>query len=94
VLDVWTRLGIFGLALFAVLQVEFWRRITSLLRRLKSADQHQYAIALGMTGCMINLLVHGLVDNSIFVIDLAYVFFLLLGLSGQLGSQRDLPRSR
>jgi hypothetical protein len=31
-------------------------------------------------GSMANLLAHGLVDNSVFVQDLTYVFVLLLGL--------------
>jgi O-antigen ligase len=84
ILDVWTRLGILGVALFAVMQVEFWRRTIRLLRHLKTVDSAGYAIVLGMTGSMANLLVHGLVDNSIFVIDLGYVFFLLLGLSIQI----------
>jgi O-antigen ligase len=38
------------------------------------------ALALGLMGSMVNFLAHGLVDASYFVIDLAFVFFLTLGL--------------
>lgn len=37
------------------------------------------ALAIGLMGSMVNFLAHGLVDASYFVIDLAFVFFLTLG---------------
>jgi hypothetical protein len=37
-------------------------------------------------GSMVNVLAHGLVDNSVFVQDLAYIFVLLLGLAIQLSN--------
>ena len=39
-----------------------------------------------MIGSMINLLAHGLVDNSVFVNDLAYVFMFLLALNANLST--------
>ena len=37
-----------------------------------------YTIALGLGGSMAALLAHGLVDNSVFVIDLAFIFMFQL----------------
>jgi O-antigen ligase len=49
----------------------------SIQRRAEAIDRR--ALALGMMGSMVNHLAHGLVDASYFVIDLAFVFFLTLG---------------
>jgi hypothetical protein len=43
-----------------------------------------FALLVGMIGSMMNLLAHGLVDNSVFVNDLTYVFMLLLVLNANL----------
>ena len=87
-LDVWTRLGVLGVTVFAVLQVLFWRGIWRLYTR--SAQQTTYwVVAVGCAGAMANLLAHGLVDNSIFVNDLAIVFALLLALSVSLHPQSE-----
>nr|HID12638.1 O-antigen ligase family protein [Anaerolineae bacterium] len=75
-LDYATRMGIAGLAAGAWLQVAFWR-LALPLRRL--ADPDRRALALGMMASMVNFLAHGLVDASYFLIDLAFVFFLTLG---------------
>ena len=37
------------------------------------------ALALGLMGSMVDFLAHGMVDASYFVIDLAFAFFLTLG---------------
>jgi O-antigen ligase len=76
-LDYATRLGIAGLAAGVWLQIAFWRRALP-LRCLADADRR--ALALGLMGAMVNFLAHGLVDASYFVIDLAFVFFMTLGL--------------
>ncbi len=76
-LDYGCRLGLLGLAAGLWLQVAFWRQALP-LRRL--ADLDRRALALGLMGSMVNFLAHGLVDASYFVIDLAFVFFLTLGL--------------
>ena len=79
-LDIWLRLGILGVALFAVLQWRFWRQISSAIRALAAARNWRSMLALATAGAMANLLAHGLVDNSIFVHDLAFIFALLLAL--------------
>lgn len=76
-LDYATRLGVAGLLAGLWLQIAFWRR-ASPLRRLAEGDHH--ALALGLMGSMVNFLAHGLVDASFFIIDLAFAFFLTMGL--------------
>ncbi len=76
-LDYATRLGVVGLAAGLWLQIAFWRRALP-LRRL--ADRNRRALALGLMGGMVNFLAHGLVDASYFIIDLAFAFFMTLGL--------------
>ncbi len=79
-LDFWVRLGIFGVLIFLWMQVFFWKRASQLYRTFNGHDPILFALIVGSMGSMINLLAHGLVDNSVFVNDLSYVFVLLLGL--------------
>jgi O-antigen ligase len=79
-LDFWVRLGLLGVGWFITIQVIFWRR----MRRwysLTSRDPLLRAIVVGGMGAMLNLLAHGLVDNSVFVLDMAYIFVLLVGIA-------------
>ena len=85
-LDYATRMGLAGLAVGAWLQVAFWR-LALPLRRMTDADRR--ALALGLMGSMVNFLAHGLVDASYFLIDLAFVFFLTLGLVQHLARSND-----
>ena len=75
-LDYASRLGLVGLVAGLWLQIAFWWQALP-LRRL--ADPDRRALALGLMGSMVNFLAHGLVDASYFVIDLAFAFFLALG---------------
>ncbi len=76
-LDYGCRLGFCGLVAGLWLQVAFWRLALPLCRL---ADPDRRALALGLMGSMVNFLAHGLVDVSYFVIDLAFAFFLTLGM--------------
>lgn len=78
VLDFWTRLGVLGLAALFFLQVSFWRRGLRLYRALRASSLR--FVALGLMASMADFLVHGLLDNSYFLIDLAIVFWLTYGL--------------
>jgi O-antigen ligase len=82
-LDYASRLGLCGLVAGAWLQIAFWR-LALPLRRLAGTFQSEVsdrrALALGLMGSMVDFLAHGLVDASYFVIDLAFAFFLALGL--------------
>ncbi len=83
VLDYASRLGLLGLAAGVWLQVAFWRRALP-LRWLRDRDDR--ALAIGLMASMADFLAHGLVDNSFFLVDLAFAFFLTLGLVAQIAS--------
>ncbi len=76
VLDFATRLGLPGLAIFVWMQVVFWWRVLPLRR----ADSPQVrALGIGIAASMVDFLAHGMVDASYFVVDLAYVYMLAMG---------------
>jgi O-antigen ligase len=77
ILDYWSRIGTLGLAAGLWLQAGFWR-LALPLRHLPGRDER--ALALGLMGSMVDVLAHGLVDNSFFLVDLAFAFCLTLGL--------------
>jgi O-antigen ligase len=86
-LDFWVRLGILGLIVFLWIQAIFWRQSLRLYRAIRNSiipEPLTLALVIGMAGSMSNLLAHGLVDNSVYVNDLVYVFMLLLGLCANL----------
>lgn len=74
-LDVWIRLGIIGVAWLLAFQVTFWRAWWKIYR---VSNPFRSVLFIGIAASMVNLVVHGLVDNSIFVQDLSYVFVLLV----------------
>jgi O-antigen ligase len=79
ILDFWARLGIFGVAIFVGLQFSFWKTAYQQYKFERAKrDPMMYMLTMGAMGSMVALLVHGLVDNSIFVLDLAYIFVFLL----------------
>lgn len=80
-LDFWTRLGVPGVAvgvwLFAAAFWQGWRA-----RAWLSGDRR--ALLLGLLASLGATLAHGLIDNSVFLVDLMVVFMLSLGLIAQL----------
>ena len=80
-LDFWVRLGLAGVILLIAIQAAFWRRMVQLYHSLRQRDLLTFALVVGAIGSMINFIGHGLIDNSVFVIDLSYVFVLLLALT-------------
>jgi putative inorganic carbon (HCO3(-)) transporter len=74
VLDLWLSTGIAGLGAFVWLQFLFWR---TCIRALCESLNGQRALVLGAAGAMLAGLIHGLVDNSYFLTDLALLFWLL-----------------
>ena len=78
ILDFWTRLSIVAVAAFLLIQVSFWRCAYLILEKTRASDPLAFAMTLGLAGSMAGLLAHGLVDNSVFVIDLAYIFMFQL----------------
>jgi len=74
-LDFWLSTGLAGLGAFIWLEVVFWRS-SALAWRLLSPGRDR-ALLLGAMGAMLAALVHGLIDNSYFLMDLSTVFWLL-----------------
>ncbi len=73
-LDFWLRLGIAGVAALiwiAVTLVQIWRQAW-----MRSSDPVDRALLAGMAGAAIDLVAHGMVDNSYFLVDLAFQFWL------------------
>jgi O-antigen ligase len=78
VLDFWLRLGLPGLVVFGWLAAAFFLRGWRNYRRWP--DGNWRMLQLGLMGAMVNVVAHGLVDNAFFLVDLAYLFVLLLAL--------------
>ncbi len=74
ILDFGLRLGLGGIAILLWLQVAFWRAAWRLYRARPEP------LVLGLMGSMAIFVSHGLVDNSYFLVDLAFTFFLTVGL--------------
>jgi O-antigen ligase len=85
-LDLGTRLGLLGIVCGIWLFAACWR----ILRRLPERVPESWRpAAVGIIGAFIALLFHGLVDHSFFLIDLAYVFYLLAALALWLHHDND-----
>jgi hypothetical protein len=81
-LDFLTRVGVLGFITGVLMQIAFWRQALRNHVRLVAnpAGRDLLALNLGLLGLMADMLAHGLVDHAFFLVDLAYVFFLALGL--------------
>ena len=85
VLDFWTRLGLAGVAAGAWLLLRVAQAGWRLYRTLPVGNER--AAILGLLAGLVAALIHGLVDNSLFLMDLSYFFFLCAGLFGGLRLQ-------
>lgn len=85
VLDFATRLGVFGLATGAWLFIALG---STLYRATKTATPAWKPVAAGLLAGFAAAVAHGLVDHSFFLIDLAAVFCLMLGIAVWLADQR------
>ncbi len=86
--DFWVRLGLAGPLFLIALLAAFWHGAIQALRRV---SRHGEKVLLaGAAGSMVSLVAHGLVDNSVFVHDLVYVFVLLPGLICNAGMDEPL----
>jgi len=79
-LDHWARLGIVGLALAVGMQTVFWRTAWRVWR----ARQGGAVLVAGFMGAMACFMAHGLVDTPFFVVDLNYIYALMLALTATL----------
>ncbi|OGF28905.1 hypothetical protein A2242_00800 [Candidatus Falkowbacteria bacterium RIFOXYA2_FULL_47_9] len=79
-LNFWSELGLAGMLLFVWIIGKF----LMLDFRLLISDYKNKSLILGLTGAMIVIVVHGLVDAPYFKNDLAVLFWLLIGMLGVL----------
>ncbi|MCG8352430.1 MAG: O-antigen ligase family protein [Chloroflexales bacterium] len=79
-LDIWLRMGLLGMAAFAWLVGSFYYRAIAMTSAASQPGLAQYLRA-GLLAVMTAALVHGLVDSFYFWPDLAFAFWLLLGLA-------------
>ncbi len=86
VLDFWLRLGIPGLITIVSLLAAFFRKAWLSFRSLGENDVR--LLILGLMAAMVNFVAHGLVDNAFFLVDLAFVFALMLALAQSAGIER------
>jgi O-antigen ligase len=77
-LDTWTRLGVSGVATVAWLLISFFRVSW---QQFRTAVDNRRALLLGLIAAMVALLAHGMVDHAVFLIDLLFVFALLLAMA-------------
>ena len=86
-LDFWTRLGLVGVItgiwLFGTAFRQGWLGAVR-----TTGDRH--ALALGLLASLLSTVAHGLIDNSIFLVDLMLLFSLTLGLIARLPSDGPL----
>jgi len=78
ILDWWIRLGVLGVVALIWLEVAFFKVAFRLYRSLE--DKGMRVLSLGLMASMVDFLAHGLVDNSYFLVDLAFIFCLTLGI--------------
>ncbi len=76
VLDFWTRLGVFAVVALVVGQVAFFRAAWRLWHGLTGERR---LLVLALSASMVNFLAHGLIDNSLFLVDLAFIYMLTVG---------------
>jgi putative inorganic carbon (HCO3(-)) transporter len=76
-LDFLSRLGVLGFACGAWLLVGFWQTAITTYRKL-AADREGQALCVGLMASVADMLAHGVVDHSFFLLDLAYAFCLIL----------------
>ena len=78
VLDFWLRLGLPGLLVVGYVMIVFFRDGWRVYKRWSRSEEG--LLALGLMAGMVAFLVHGMVDNAFFLVDLAFAFVLMLAL--------------
>ena len=91
VFDFWLSLGFLGLIAFVWLLVRF---VQEARRALDDSDLRQRWYVAGACGAVADMLVHGAIDNSYFLVDLAFLFWLSLTLANVSDAEHRLPTIR
>jgi O-antigen ligase len=85
-LDFATRLGLLGLLAGGWM---IWEAGRAIIRTIRGAGAEWLPVAAGLGGALAAMLAHGLVDHSFFLVDLAFTFYLILGVAVWLSSRVD-----
>lgn len=88
-LNFWSEVGLAGVILFFLMIAQFFRTTYRAGCRLKNADP--FAVAL--SGAMIAILVHGLVDVPYLKNDLAIQFWLIIALATSLAARKHVSET-
>lgn len=88
VLDAWLRLGVGGVVVIVGLLAAFARTAHRLYHR--DRDPWRKLLVLGLTASVVDSAVHGMIDNSYFVVDLALLFW--FSLAAMRIMERDLSQ--
>lgn len=92
ILDFWLSSGLIGLAALIWLEVVFW---TCAIKAYEATRKtKEIALAVGGMAAMMGMLVHGLVDNSYFLVDLALIFWYLCAMLSFFAPVTGSPSSR
>lgn len=75
-LDFGTRLGLLGVVSGGLMVGTAVYHLNQLRQR---SNGLQFALVVGLLGTVLDMLFHGLVDHSFFLVDLAFVFMFVLG---------------
>ena len=102
ILDSWLRLGLPGLLVHAwLLAAFFWQGWRTYRGQTAAGDmvpvyvqEHDRLLVLGLMAGMVNFVVHGLVDNAFFLVDLAFAFMLMVALIQVGAGPRRVAESR
>jgi len=91
ILDFWLRLGILGV-IWLVVFVWVWGKTAWRVYQYWFATKNKIVLAvmIGIMGSMANLFAHGLVDNSLYVLDLAMVFAVLVAIVANVSQKSSL----
>ncbi len=78
ILNFWLQIGVLGLAAIVWLVAKLVRCWLELWRA--SPQPWERAVLAGLAGAAIDMVAHGAVDNSYFLVDMAFFFWLSAGM--------------
>lgn len=90
VFDFWLSLGLPGLVLLGALLARFVELVAA---RWATSDRFERGLYAGAAGALADTVVHGLVDNSFFLPDLAVLFWLGFGIVSLLSGSGGMVRT-
>ncbi|MDP8922651.1 MAG: O-antigen ligase family protein, partial [Chloroflexota bacterium] len=89
VLQFWLQLGLLGVVALGWLLVSVVRALWPHVG--KTTPPVGRVLAVGALGSLVNFLAHGSVDNSYFLVDMAFIFWLTAAVAGVLPSRQSTP---